>query len=108
MPRDLLDPILSGALVLGLVVAVLLGLALLHRALRRLGRRVPMAGRLAVRAHRQAQYFGVTLALTIGVHQVAPPGEWRDIVLLFLHLAVVATGAWLLTKLLFVVEDSAL
>jgi small-conductance mechanosensitive channel len=106
--QDLLDPILSVALVLGLVAVALSALFVLHRVLRRMSRRVPLAGHLALRAHRQAQFFGVALALTVGMHQVAPAGAGRDTALQLLHLGLVATGAWLLTKLLFVVEESAL
>ncbi|GAA1818729.1 mechanosensitive ion channel [Luedemannella flava] len=108
MPQGLLDPVLSVGLVLGLVGVVLGGLALARRALRRLSRRVPMAGQLAFRAHRPARAFGVLVALAVGGSIVLPAGDGRDVTLSVLHLALVAAGAWLLTALLFVVEESAL
>jgi small-conductance mechanosensitive channel len=96
------------AVVVGICVAVLIAIQVLHRVLLRAGRRVRLLDELARRSHRPFQLLVVIYVLDIGLRSSELSGGWRGPVVHALDLLVIGAGAWLLTGLLFVIEDVAL
>jgi small-conductance mechanosensitive channel len=94
----------------GVAVAVIAALAvawLVDRGLRRAGRADGSLSRLSRRTRTPFRYFLVAIAAYLAMQIYAPAGGWQvaEHVLLVI---VVGTTAWLITSLLFVLEDSAL
>jgi small-conductance mechanosensitive channel len=81
---------------------------LLHFGINRLGRRLPLAARLARRAHRPALLLTGLGGLALGLRLFVPPEPWLATVLRVLVLTLIGVAAWLLTSLLLVAEDTAL
>ncbi len=91
--------------------AALLLVEVVHRAIRRLGRRSLLLTDLAEHAHRPIQVAATVLAVQFAVRYTtgyAVGSPWRQAVLHGLVLAVIAATAWLIAALLVVVEDTAL
>ncbi|TDB81123.1 mechanosensitive ion channel [Micromonospora sp. KC721] len=85
--------------------------AVVHRMIRRLGRRSLLMTELAEHVHRPFQVATTVLAVQLAVRfstGYAVGTQWRQVVLHTLVLAVVAAAAWLVAALLVVVEDTAL
>ncbi|MDM4718394.1 mechanosensitive ion channel [Micromonospora sp. WMMA1363] len=82
-----------------------------HRVIRRLGRRSSLMIELAEHAHRAFQVATTVLAVQFAVRfttEYAIGTGWRKALLHLLVLAVIATTAWLVAALLLVAEDTAL
>jgi small-conductance mechanosensitive channel len=95
-------------IVVGSCVIVLVAIQVVHRMLLRAGQRVRLLGELAHRSHRPFQLLTVVYVLEIGLRSSHLTGGWRGPVVHALDLVVIGAGAWLLTGLLFVIEDAAL
>jgi small-conductance mechanosensitive channel len=97
---------------LGIVLAAVLGCLLVvevgHRILVRISRRARVIQELTIRAHRPAQLVAVVYAFEVGLRISGWYGSWRGPMIHTLDLVAIGAGAWLLTGLLFVVEDLAL
>ncbi|MCM0677208.1 mechanosensitive ion channel family protein [Micromonospora phytophila] len=103
---------------LGTIVAALAAAAIalfvvevVHRVVRRLGRRSLLMTELTDHAHRTFQAAATVLAIQFAVRfstGYAVGASWRQVVLHLLVLAVIASVAWLVASLLVVVEDTAL
>ncbi|MFG2103740.1 mechanosensitive ion channel family protein [Micromonospora echinaurantiaca] len=103
---------------LGTVVAALAAAAIaltlvevVHRVIRRLGRRSLLMTELTEHAHRPFQAVATVLAVQFAVRfstGYAVGTDWRQVLLHLLVLAVIASVAWLVAALLVVVEDTAL
>jgi small-conductance mechanosensitive channel len=102
------DDVIRLAVVVGVCIAVLVAIQVLHRALLRAGRRVRLLGELAHRSHRPFQLLTVVYLLDIGLRSSHLSGAWRGPVVHALDLVVIGAVAWLLTGLLFVIEDATL
>ena len=84
---------------------------IVHRVIRRLGRRSVLLTELSEHAHRPFQVAATLLAVQFAVRfstGYATGTPWRQALLHFLVLAVIAATAWLLASLLLVSEDTAL
>ncbi|MCW3843414.1 mechanosensitive ion channel family protein [Micromonospora yasonensis] len=82
-----------------------------HRVIRRLGRRSLLMTELTEHSHRPFQVAATALAVQLGVRfstLYAVGSAWRQVLLHALVLAVIATTAWVVASLLVVVEDTAL
>jgi small-conductance mechanosensitive channel len=95
------------AVALGTAVGVAL-VTLLHRALLRLGRRTPLVGDLARRAHRPVQLLVAMAIVDLGLRASGLSGRWREPVTHTVDLVLIGSAAWLVAMLMFVVEDAAL
>ncbi|QGN49444.1 mechanosensitive ion channel [Micromonospora sp. WMMC415] len=103
---------------LGTIVAVFAAAAIalfvvevVHRLIRRLGRRSLLMTELTQHAHRSFQVAATVLAVHFAVRFTtgyAVGSGWRQVLLHLLVLAVIATTAWLVAALLVVAEDTAL
>lgn len=98
------------AMLAGVAVA-LVGVEVVHRFVRRLGRRSVLLTELSAHSHRPFQVAAAALAVQVAVrlttgHLADQP--WRGTLLHFLALAVIAATAWLVASLLLVTEDTAL
>ncbi|MGN9777299.1 mechanosensitive ion channel family protein [Micromonospora sp. H33] len=103
---------------LGTIVAVLAAAAIalfvvevVHRVIRRLGRRSLLMTELTQHAHRSFQVAATVLAVQFAVRFTtgyAVGAAWRQVLLHVLVLAVIAATAWLVAALLVVAEDTAL
>lgn len=83
----------------------------IHRVVRRLGRRWTLLQELGEHAHRPFLVAAIVLAVQVAVRfstGYATGTQWRQALLHFLVLAVVATSAWLVAALLLVTEDATL
>src|SRR5256714_4356339 len=96
------------AVVVGVCVAVLAAIQVLHQVLLRAGRRVRLLGELANRSPRPFQLLVVFYVLDVGLRSSRLSGGWRGPVIHLLDLVLIGAAAWLLTGLLFVREDLAL
>ena len=99
------------AAALGAAAIALLLVEVVHRVVRRLGRRSLLMTELTDHAHRPFQVAATILAVQFGVrfstgYAVGTP--WRQVVLHILVLAVIASAAWLVASLFVVIEDTAL
>ena len=90
------------------VLFALVVLALVHRAVLRIGHRSYLFVQLGRRAHRPAQVVVVLLAVQFSLGVGTQDGEWRPAALHVVGLALIAAGAWLVATLLTVAEDAAL
>jgi small-conductance mechanosensitive channel len=99
-----------GERLLGVAALTLLALvaALVVDALvRRAGRRIGLLSQVSARTRTPLRAFAMTVGLGDGLGVFVPDGRWvaaRHVVV----LAGIGAAAWLLTALLFVLEDSAL
>ena len=96
------------ATLVGLCVAVLVVIQVVHRTLLRAGRRVRLLDELAHRSHRPFQLLAVVYVLELGLRSSQLHGSWRGPVVHALDIVLIGAAAWLLTGLLFVMEDLAL
>ena len=99
-------PRLAGVLALG--AFGLLAVSLVHRLVVRMARRVRLADELARYAHRAFQAFVTATCLWAALAVLLPDPGWPRVLRHLLLLAVIGAGAWLITELLFVAEESAL
>ncbi|MER5334695.1 mechanosensitive ion channel family protein [Micromonospora sp. NPDC002717] len=103
---------------LGTIVAALAAAAIalfvvevVHRVVRRLGRRSLLLTELTEHAHRSIQVAATVLAVQFAVRfstGYAVGEQWRQVLLHALVLGVIASVAWLVASLLVVAEDTAL
>ncbi|MEV0680711.1 mechanosensitive ion channel domain-containing protein [Actinosynnema sp. NPDC050436] len=91
----------------GPVLVALVAVTLVHRVVRRIGRRSALFAGLARRAHKPALVVAVLVAVQFALGVVAR-GEWRPVALHAVGVALILAGAWLLGALLVVVEDATL
>jgi small-conductance mechanosensitive channel len=96
------------AAVAGACLAVLLVVELVHWVLNRVGRRIIIVRDLVGRTHRPVVLAALVYTLDAGLRSSGLYGAWRGPVLHGIDLVLIAATAWLLTRLLFVVEDAAL
>ncbi|GAA3762830.1 mechanosensitive ion channel [Plantactinospora mayteni] len=100
--------------VIATVGAALLALAVVevvHRTVRRLGRRTVLLSELSEHSYRPFQVAATVLAIQFGIRFSTGYGvgtPWRQGLLHLLVLAVIGTTAWLVASLLLVSEDTAL
>ncbi|RKN39388.1 mechanosensitive ion channel family protein [Micromonospora endolithica] len=97
--------------VLAAAAIALLVVEVVHRVIRRLGRRSLLMTELTQHAHRSFQVAATVLAVQFAVRfstGYAVGTEWRQVLLHILVLTVIATAAWLVAALLVVAEDTAL
>ncbi|KAA2246235.1 mechanosensitive ion channel family protein [Solihabitans fulvus] len=92
----------------GSLVGALLVVALVHRIVRRLGRRSTFLAELADRAHRPTKWLVGIVVVHLTVLFGSGSHAWRDPIIRMLGLALIAAGAWLVATLLMVIEDAAL
>lgn len=102
---EVLRPI-SLVLLACLVAVVLVEAA--HRAVRRAGRRIPVARELARRAHRPMLSLAALAAALIAVSATWADSEWRGPVKHGLLLGAIAAAGWLVAAMLLVLEDVVL
>src|SRR5581483_938105 len=79
-----------------------------HRVLQAIGRRVLFVKMLTRRTHRPFELVVAFVALYVALLTSGLHGGWREPVLHLLRLCVIGAAAWLLTALLFVLEDAAM
>ena len=99
------------AAALGAAAIALVLVEVVHRVVRRLGRRSLLMTELTDHAHRPFQVAGTVLAVQFGVRfstGYAVGSAWRQLVLHALALGVIASAAWLVASLFVVIEDTAL
>lgn len=98
----------GAAIVAALTVAGAWALAeITRRILRRVGRSAPVVAGIGRRIHRPAQMLAVTIGVQIAL-SIAIEGSWRDEVLRGLKVASIASGVWLLVRIVHVLIDEAL
>lgn len=91
----------------GSLLVALSTVTLVHRVVRRLGRRSSLFAGLARHAHRPALAVAVLAAVQFSL-RVAAGGDWRPIALHVTGIALILACAWLLAALLVVIEDAML
>lgn len=91
----------------GSLLVALLAVTLVHRVVRRIGRRSDLFAGLARHAHRPALAVAVLVAVQFSLGVVAH-GDWRPVALHVTGIALILAGAWLLAALLVVIEDATL
>jgi small-conductance mechanosensitive channel len=82
-----------------------------HRVVRRLGKRSLLLATLSERSHRPLQVAATVLAVQLAIQPTtahAAHRPWRQTLLHVLALALIAATAWLLASLLLVFQDVAL
>lgn len=93
-------------------VLALVFVQVIHRAFGLLGRRSLLLSELSDHSHRPFQVaatvFAIQVAVRIATGQYAVGTGWRQTLLHFLVLLVIATTAWFVASLLLVTEDTAL
>ncbi|MGC9668142.1 mechanosensitive ion channel family protein [Planosporangium sp. 12N6] len=95
----------------GAAVIALAAVEVVHRAVRRLGRRSLLLTALTEHSHRPLQLTATLLAVQIAVQPTtayAADRPWRRILLHVLGLILIAATAWLVASLLLVLQDAAL
>jgi small-conductance mechanosensitive channel len=93
------------AVAASIVAAVLLAL-IIEFAVRRIRRRVDALGHLA-HLRRPFRILAAAAAAVWAIHRYPPPAGWH-VVQHVADLVLIAAAGWMLTSLLFVVEDSAM
>ncbi|MGI5215363.1 mechanosensitive ion channel family protein [Plantactinospora sp. CA-290183] len=99
------------AVALGAAAIALIVVEVVHRIVRRLGRRSVLLTELSEHSHRPFQVAGTVVAVQFGVRFSTGYGvgtPWRQTLLHLLVLAVIGATAWLVASLLLVSEDTAL
>lgn len=97
--------------VLVTVLTVLAGWAaaeVSHGVLRWIGRRLPLVASIGRHIYRPAQVFGLVLGTRVAIAATTDEGAWRDPLLRVTLIAAIIAGAWLVTRMLHVLEDQAL
>ena len=89
-------------------IGALLAIGIVHRVVRRLGRRSILMAELATKAHRPAQVLVTLYAMQLALRALVRSFPGRDEVLHVIVIGLIAAGAWLLAALLLVFEDIAL
>jgi small-conductance mechanosensitive channel len=82
-----------------------------HRVIRRLGRRSLLLTALTEHSHRPLQVTATVLAVRLAVQVATGHGadpQWRRVMLHVLALALIAATSWLAASLLLVFQDTAL
>ena len=105
------DYLLTIAVVLGTAAIALLAVEVVHRIVRRLGRRSILLSELSEHIHRPFQVAGTVFAVQVAVRFSTGYGvgaPWRQGLLHLLVLAVIGSIAWLIAALLLAIEDTAL
>ncbi|OLR93998.1 mechanosensitive ion channel family protein [Actinokineospora bangkokensis] len=101
--------VLSAAGVAVVVFAVfLVAERLLRKGFRRIGGRSPLLAELAEHASRPLRVFAALVILRATVFVALPRGAWTDPAEHAMTLALIASGAWLLTGVLLSVEQTVL
>src|SRR3954447_19988527 len=102
------NDVLINVLTIVAIVAVAVGVAWpVDLVVRRLSRRYRWLGNLSRRARRPFRFLVGTVAAFVAVTMVLPTGTSGALPRYLLILIIVAAG-WLLTSLLFVIEEGAL
>lgn len=96
-----------GAVLLALLV-VLLAVELVHLVMVRVGRRVGLVADVVARTRQPVRLVALAYTLDLALRASGLSGAWRDPVLHAVDLAAIGASGWLVTRLLFVVEDAAL
>jgi small-conductance mechanosensitive channel len=96
-----------GAVVLALV-GVLVVVELVHLVMARIARRVSLVAALVARTRQPVRLVALAYTLDVALRASGLDGPWRGPVLHLVDLAAIGATAWLVTRLLFVVEDAAL
>ncbi|MEU5696415.1 mechanosensitive ion channel domain-containing protein [Actinosynnema sp. NPDC020468] len=91
----------------GSVLVALVLVTLVHRVVRRIGRRSQLFANLARQAHKPAVAVAVLVAVQSSTGLVVG-AEWRPVALHAVGIALILAGAWLLAALLVVLEDATL
>ena len=94
--------------VAGAAIAALLVVEVIHRVVRRLGRRSALLSDLADQAHRPFQVLATLFAVQFAVRALVRSSEGRDALLHLMLVMMIGAGAWLVAALLLVFEDVAL
>ncbi|MGA3489127.1 mechanosensitive ion channel family protein [Micromonosporaceae bacterium DT55] len=103
--------VMAVAAVLSAAAIALLTATIVHRVVRRLGRRSVLLAELAAHSHRPFRVALVTMAVQLAVRsgtRYAADEEWRKHLLHTLVILVIAATSWLIASLLVVTEDTAL
>ena len=95
--------VVAGAALVAWLFAVGIGLLV-----SRFGGHSAAVADLSRRGRRPLRVFLVLVAVTVVLDAATVVGEWRDVVVRVLGLALIGTGAWLFAVAAFVVEDLAL
>jgi small-conductance mechanosensitive channel len=90
------------------VVVTIIAVQVTYQILRLIGRRIVMVRVLTRRTHRPFQVVVAILALDLALRASSLSGDWRRPVIHIVDLCFIGAAAWLLTALLFVIEDAAL
>jgi small-conductance mechanosensitive channel len=89
------------------IVAALLIAWLIDLAVRRMGRGETWLSTLSRRARTPFRFFLAAIAAAVAMHVYAPPDGWH-LAIHVVTLLIIGTTAWLITALLFVLEDAML
>ena len=95
--------VVAGAALTAWLVAVAIGVLV-----RRFGGRSTVVADLSRRGRRPLRVLLVLVAVTVVLDSAPRVGEWRDVAVRVLGLALIAVVAWLVAVAAFVVEDLAL
>ncbi|MFG2057427.1 mechanosensitive ion channel family protein [Micromonospora sp. NPDC048930] len=101
----------TGVAAVAAAAAALLLVGVVHRVIRRLGRRSVLMTELTEHSHRPFRVAVTVLAVQLAVRfstLYAVGSPWRQVLLHALVLALIAATAWLVASLLVVIEDTAL
>ncbi len=96
-----------GAVAIAVAMGLLLAM-LVSAVVGRGGRKVLLLAQLSGRTRVPFRVFAVLLALDIGLRNVATAGHWWSVGLHAADIACIAAGGFLVTALLFVVQERAL
>jgi small-conductance mechanosensitive channel len=103
---ELNPPQILGLMAAAAVVALLVTV-LIHRATGPWRRRSPLLAEFSARAYRPTQVTVVLFAVWSVLQTIHPAGRWRAPTTHGLGLLLIASVAWLIASLSFVVEDAA-
>ncbi|HKD99128.1 MAG TPA: mechanosensitive ion channel domain-containing protein [Micromonosporaceae bacterium] len=95
-------------LVAVVVLAALVVAWVIGRVIGRGGNRVLLLAQLSARTRVPFRFFAVMVALLISLHAVEAPARWWGILVHAVALVTIGAGAWLVTGLLFVIQENAL
>lgn len=79
-----------------------------HRVMRRVGRRLPLVAKIGRKVYRPAQLLAIVLGTRVALSVATDEGVWRGPLLHAMLLAAIGAGAWLLTRIIHVLESAAL
>ncbi|MQA32817.1 mechanosensitive ion channel [Modestobacter roseus] len=95
--------VVAGAALVAWLIALVVGVVIT-----RFARSSPALADLSRRGRRPFRLFVVLLALTVVLDAAPGVGDWRDVAVRVLGLALIAVAAWLVAVGAFVIEDMAL